>query len=311
MRRGKPASATRSGITGLRRFLPRFVLLLVPLAAVPGGQAAAGQSFAHGLLWRIEVAGVAPSHVFGTFHISDPRIGDAAAGAARVLANSRSLTVEVLSDSQLQAEYARRIALPDGRTLDMILGRPLFRRVTDLAREYGYGPGVLKRIKPWAVIAMMSTPPREEQRRTRGEQHLDAILERLARRHGIAVHALETPDEQLSLFADLSEAEQVAMVEERVANDAEFRSNFETMVSLYAEADIGRFYRRGAEQLASQGDLLMQRFLIDRNHTMVERMQPRLQEGAALIAIGALHLGGEEGVLNLLSQKGYILERAD
>jgi uncharacterized protein YbaP (TraB family) len=301
----------RSGINGLRRLSLRIVLLLAPLAAAPGGQAAAEQSFDHGLLWRVEVAGVAPSYVFGTFHLSDPRIGDAAAAAARALADSRSLTVEVLSDAQLRAEYARRIALPDGRTLDMILGPPLFQRVTDLAREYGYGPGVLKRIKPWAVIAMLSSPPREEVRRTRGEHHLDAILERLARRNGIAVHALETPEEQLSLFADMSEADQVAMVEDRVANDAEFRSNFETMVSLYTQADIGGLYRRGAEQLAAQGETLMQRFLIDRNYRMVERMEPRLREGAALIAIGALHLGGEQGVLNLLSQKGYKLERAD
>ena len=44
---------------------------------------------------------------------------------------------------------------------------------------------------------------------------------------------------------------------------------------------------------------------------MVERMEPRLREGAALIAIGALHLGGEEGILNLLHNKGYMLERVD
>ena len=50
--------------------------------------------------------------------------------------------------------------------------------------------------------------------------------------------------------------------------------------------------------------------LIDeRNATMVRRMQPRLREGGALIAVGAMHLPGERGLLRLLLDRGYQLER--
>jgi len=50
---------------------------------------------------------------------------------------------------------------------------------------------------------------------------------------------------------------------------------------------------------------LMKRLLIDRNYIMTERMQDILDEGNAFIAIGAMHLPGEEGVLSLLGKQGY------
>ena len=48
--------------------------------------------------------------------------------------------------------------------------------------------------------------------------------------------------------------------------------------------------------------------VVKRNHLMAERMQTRLKEGNAFIAVGALHLPGNEGILNLLSKQGYKLK---
>jgi uncharacterized protein YbaP (TraB family) len=45
-----------------------------------------------------------------------------------------------------------------------------------------------------------------------------------------------------------------------------------------------------------------------RNHRMVERMTKSF-DGGAFVAIGALHLPGEDGVLALLEQRGYAIKR--
>ncbi len=47
--------------------------------------------------------------------------------------------------------------------------------------------------------------------------------------------------------------------------------------------------------------------LTDRNHVMAERAVPLLEKGNAFIAVGAMHLPGNEGLISLLKQKGYSL----
>ena len=47
----------------------------------------------------------------------------------------------------------------------------------------------------------------------------------------------------------------------------------------------------------------------ERNVTMVNRMAVRLAEGGAFIAVGALHLPGERGLVSLLTQAGYTVTR--
>ena len=56
-------------------------------------------------------------------------------------------------------------------------------------------------------------------------------------------------------------------------------------------------------------DELMRRLLTERNHNMAQRMPVRLKEGNAFIAVGALHLPGDDGLLQLLSKAGYRVTR--
>src|SRR3546814_13012429 len=50
-------------------------------------------------------------------------------------------------------------------------------------------------------------------------------------------------------------------------------------------------------------------FVDDRNRTMVERMTPLLERGKAFVAVGALHMPGDEGILHLLEQQGWRVTR--
>jgi uncharacterized protein YbaP (TraB family) len=58
-------------------------------------------------------------------------------------------------------------------------------------------------------------------------------------------------------------------------------------------------------QEQKSAEAFLRRLIDDRNVQMVERMLPRLQRGSTFIAIGALHLPGEKGILQLLAEKGY------
>ena len=55
--------------------------------------------------------------------------------------------------------------------------------------------------------------------------------------------------------------------------------------------------------------MLFRSLLVERNLRMVGRMQPLLAAGNTFVAVGALHLYGEQGILNLLRRAGYRVSR--
>ena len=85
------------------------------------------------------------------------------------------------------------------------------------------------------------------------------------------------------------------------------------LLAAYKQRDLGGLMtlnetsmKTGDQRLAEE---FQQNLIVDRNHRMVERMREYLQQGSAFVAVGALHLPGEEGLLNLLEQQGYTVRR--
>ncbi len=84
---------------------------------------------------------------------------------------------------------------------------------------------------------------------------------------------------------------------------------YEQMIALYLEQDLAGLVAMAEDHptLASPDDeaAFMQRLVDDRNRIMVTRMESGLREGGAFVAVGALHLPGEQGIVRLLEGKGY------
>lgn len=296
--------------------LPRLALAALGLwaavaaAALP---AAAEIPYGQGLLWRIERPGTAPSHLFGTIHITDERVLDLPPPVRRAFEQAQSATFEVVLSRADRMRMARASLLDDGRTLDALLGPELFEETAAAARRYGLRADQLRNLKPWALTLMFSLPQGELARTAAGELPLDQWLQAEAERRGKPIHALETIAEQIAIFDDLPEADQVAMLEQAVAGNSEIEAVFEAMTRFYLARDVGAIY----EAMLSARDGLDPRLLATfqlrfndaRNVLMVERMAERLREGGAFIAVGALHLPGEAGLLSLLEARGYTVTR--
>ena len=292
--------------------LAAFILavLLVGRLALGAGDVPNGQ----GLLWKIERAELAPSYLFGTIHITDERVLDLPPAVAAAFGAARSATFEVIMTDELRMTMARAMVLRDGRTLDSILGPELFREAAAAGARYGFGPEQLKYFKPWALAMFFSVPQAEFARASMGEVPLDQWLQNEARARGKPVYALETGDEQIALFNGLSEADQLAMLESAIKDNARIEALFEDMTARYLARDVGGIYSEMLVQSQSMNKQLLELFLLrfndERNRTMIARMAERLAEGGAFIAIGALHLPGERGLVSLLRNQGYRVERA-
>ena len=171
----------------------------------------------------------------------------------------------------------------------------------------------MRLFKPWAIMTLLSLPPSEVKRQAAGEMALDHRLQEAAAERGIALHSLEVIDEQISLFNDMAEDDQVAMLDATISQSDQVELMFEKMRSAYLDQDPARIFELMRAQQTGYDPALVEtftaRFLNARNDRMVERMQPQLGEGGAFIAVGALHLPGERGILQQLADQGFRLTR--
>ena len=304
----------RPGFRGFRGLTGLALGLAVVLMAV-GRPAPAGTEmpYGHGLLWQIDGAGPAPSYLFGTMHTADEEVTDLAPPVVDAFAQARSLSLEVIMTPEAQMSLGFAMMLSDGRTLEQVVGPDLFQRAVTAGRPYGFGQDQFRLFKPWAVMTLLSLPPSEVKRQAAGEKALDHRLQEAATQRGLALHGLEQIEEQIAMFNDMAEDDQIAMLDATIAQSDQVEVMFEKMRAAYLDQNPALIFEMMQAQQTGVDPGLVETFterLLDaRNERMAERMQPRLAEGGAFVAVGALHLPGESGILKLLEGQGYQLTR--
>ena len=290
------------------RTLVLGVWVLLP-GSVWGGELPYGQ----GLLWQVEAPNGRSSHVLGTFHTSDPRVLALPDPVAEALDGADTLAVEIVLTPQEQQAMALAALLTDGRSLEEILGPKLFARSAIAAQSYGLGAAQLRRFKPWGLLSLFAMPPEEVQRQQRGGRALDFHLQDLAESQGKEVVALETVEEQIDLFDSLSDAEQVMLLQSHLDEQEENPTLYEDIVKHYLARNLTAIQAMMTELSKGVDPDFQTRFvarLVDRrNLLMVQRAEALLRRGRAMIAVGALHLPGAQGILNLLAERGYTIMR--
>jgi uncharacterized protein YbaP (TraB family) len=247
--------------------------------------------------------------VFGTVHLADKRVTTLPGAVREQFDGARSFAMEVALDPSNIAALAARMVYLDGRDLPGVAGEALFNKLVPLTVGLGVPPEMARFFKPWAMVLLLQMPQQD------AEGVLDFMLQRMATQQGKALHYLETVDEQVAAFESMSEPDQLALLKHAVETHHEMKAQAEKLLQAYLQRDLGLMWQIGEADLVGRPELVPlkqvfdQRLLYDRNARMVERMQPQLQTGAAFIAVGALHLYGDRGLLYLLARDGYRVTR--
>ena len=268
---------------------------------IPFAQAGAGKD--RGLLWEVSKPGVPASYLFGTLHSEDPDVVRLAAPVQQAFDAAQTVVIEVLFDMQAMQLSSAAMLMMDGRSLKDVVGEPLFTAAAAAMRARGMPEMLTGHMQPWAVAVSLSTPAPET------GLVLDMVLYQGALQRGTPVHGLETIQEQLEVFTGMPLADQVLLLRDAVEHFHEIDALYAELLAAWKQRDLARLVALSEAELAS-GDAqfaadFQKRLIVDRNHLMVERMQPYLKQGKAFVAVGALHLPGDTGLLNLLEQRGY------
>lgn len=290
--------------------------------------AASAAPNAEGLLWRIEAPGAAPgaapSALFGTLHVAEPlgRIEARAlaeAKAARILLVELTEAEQAAMQAAMQAEPSLAF-LPAPAPFADWLSPELAARAEARFAAVGLPRPVAELMRPWLLNTILALPPCAMASAAAGAPVLDARLMRAAEAAGAAVAGLETWREQFDALTGWSEEEQRAALRIALAAPEAPEDMLATQVALYEagrpmliwELGIARA-RAAAPDLVTDGIVATAWRLVavERNRRMAERAAPELRKGGAMIAVGALHLPGAEGLVELLRAQGFTLTRVE
>lgn len=287
-----------------RNFSRYFALICLGLLAMTAVAAPVGPvKHTKGLLWTISAPGLAPSYLFGTMHSSDPRITALPKTLTDSFNRSTSFSMELIFTGAGIVHMAEIMFYGRNKSLKADIGDELYEKTRTALIEYGISTRDLDKKKPWAIIMALGSP-----RKMQGVMFLDLILQHKATLQLKPTYGLETMDEQLQVFEGLSIADQIQLLKAALKYRSSNAEQMEQLMGAYLNRDLAALAAISDRYQARAGpayDTLMDRLLAKRNYRMLERMQPRLKEGNAFIAVGALHLPGREGLLTLLENRGY------
>jgi len=269
-----------------------------PGAAPP----AAGESrYGQGLLWRIEHEGRRSSYLFGTIHLSGEDVLDLPPEVRVAFDGSGGFVMETLPDEADLAELSKMMFYPRDGSLRALVGPGLFELAAGHLVHHGITGALADHMRPWAAYMTLSFPPQD------GGQALDLYLMEQARAQGKELFGLETMLEQVEILSGMEEEQQVRMLRDTACNYEQIQREIQDMKRLWLARDLDGLVRvmnsYSDSSIASRE--LLERLLYARNRRMAARLQTHLRRGNVFIAVGALHLPGEEGILALLKKRGY------
>ncbi|HEY8900208.1 MAG TPA: TraB/GumN family protein [Chthoniobacterales bacterium] len=293
-------------------------VFLLALSLAHSSASAAGAPY----LWKIEGARV-PSWIFGTIHLARPDVATPPAVVRAAAESADAVFTEIPMDRETLLALAPRLLLPPDKSLSAIAGPEI---VASLKAELRHSEGGLAaipasfdRLKPWA--AAVSLLELDDQSKYPGLLALDTTLFRHAAAAGKETGGLETPAEQLAIFDDLAEAEQITILRETLAQLRDFRAKgrslSDTLAALYLAGDLTALVTELNKLDAISDDpalsaKLMDRLLDQRNARMAERIIRKLRdqpEKSWFFAVGAAHLEGDSGLLAAFEKAGFKLTR--
>lgn len=256
------------------------------------------------LLWRISGNGLEqPSYLYGTIHIKDKRVFAFSDAVKQAFAETSLLAVEIVPDSTAQMGLLSKIMLDSGRTLESLLSPEDYELVQNALQEkLGMQAMVADRMKPIFVGTLLMLDKMSNDYSVTVDEHFQQQAYEQHKR----VVGIETIDEQFAALESISLEEQARLLVEQIRDSTKTDLLVERMIEAYTDADLDALMELIAE--SEMPGKATHALLTKRNYIMAERAAVLMRKESVFIAIGAGHLAGEEGVIDLLRRKGYTVK---
>lgn len=259
------------------------------------------------VLWRVTADGPAgaghTSYVLGTMHTAGTEVIDSLAGLAEALEHVAAVYVEVLSSDMALTPATMACAIaPSDSTLQRLLSPAALDSVCRYVSTFGVDGArmleALGKMKPAMLDAFL------EVRRAGAstDMAMDIALQQRAKALGKEVRALETAEQQMRMLMGTPVAEQLEALMESVRAPEAAQAASDSLVAAYRCQDLEAIGRLLVREMKGA---YAERMVYVRNRAWAAALVPEMRCRSVLVAVGAGHLVGSEGLLAMLRSAGF------
>lgn len=257
------------------------------------------------LLWEISGKKVkSPSYIFGTMHIIPNEDFLFPESLKSKVKKSDVLVMEIGGLSE-QMKAMNMMMLDSGSMFDYF-NEAQQDSIFDYTEEHlGFSEEQMKmafgKMKPFVLMQLFT-----KEAFGNNPASYEMTLEQIAKSEEIEVQGLETIEEQMGFIDKLSPEEQVNMIMETLRSEDKGMSQTRELIDIYLTQDIEKIYQYTITSDMSSPEF-EEEFLVKRNKAWIKPIRKLIKKNKSFIGVGAAHLGGPDGVIQLLKNEGYTL----
>jgi uncharacterized protein YbaP (TraB family) len=243
-----------------------------------------------------------PSYLFGTIHQLCEGQWDLSETIKDNIVACNQMVVELdVNHDQNMKKLALKLTKPADSSLDVLLAKDEFELCKIYFRDSLQLPlQFLLRIRPVLLFALV-----EERRLGCKVIAVDNKLIEFAKAKKIEIIELETVEEQVSVLTNGSLKDEAYALFEAITMRDTTSKLATKLQDVWLSQDEEAIKNRVFRDFSSSNKLSYHLFLTNRNNKWMRRIMKIINREAVFIAVGAAHLVGEEGLVNLLRKNGF------
>lgn len=273
---------------------------------------AAQKTEAKSLLWEISGNGLKESsYLYGTFHLLKDSYLNSVPEVKDRFQKSKGVVIEVEIDSAAMMQMGSKMVMPDNK-LSALLSTENYTLVgQEIKQTIGYDLKMLDQMKPMTLLLMLSMV--EYQKQEVLQQYsgtaLDAYFAQQGRKDGKKIMTLETLEQQFNLLYSHHPIEkQATQLVEYVKNKEEAVKIAGQLTDLYFKKDLTGMWAASESYNKLTGEDDISYMVDDRNKNWMTQLPAIMKAQPTFVAVGAMHLPGENGLIKLLQRAGYTVK---
>lgn len=303
----------------MRTITSIFAVTILTLCMSLNASAQNAADYTGSLLWKVSGNGLdKPSYILGTHHLIPVNFVDSIAGLKDAMENTEQTLGELLMSDQtaMQAKLQQAAMMPAGETYQELLSIEDYNTLNiGLIDVLGVGLSQLGTLKP-GMISMLYTitlyTKIYPQFNPMSHEAIDSYVQRIATEKGKPVQGLETVEDQIYALFDAEPLKtQAKSLVCAVGQREKAKDQLDQLNNLYRKGDLTGMYNLAfnnpddeCKASQEQQDALNK----DRNDKWVAKLPAIMKDKSSLVAVGALHLAAEDGILYKLAKLGYKVE---